>query len=200
VGWALDMWRDESLRRLYLESEQQDGYLREQDVFAPGVTIEDNMAVLVDYRRGALLTYSLNAHAPWEGYRVTVNGTRGRAELEVVERGSVEVDAQGRSVLDPSAREAQDADAVRPKGERLVVQRHWERAREVEIPMGVGSHGGGDAILLNDIFHGPSEDPLGRPAGYVDGVRAVAVGIAANASISTGDPVEVEQLGLGVEL
>ncbi|MFD1717612.1 Gfo/Idh/MocA family protein [Georgenia deserti] len=198
--WSLDMSRDESLRRLYLESEQHDGYLRDQDVFAPGVTIEDNMAVLVDYRRGALLTYSLNAHAPWEGYRVTVNGTRGRAELEVVERGSVEVDAQGRSVLDPSAREAQDADAVRPKGERLVVQRHWERAREVEIPMGVGSHGGGDAILLNDIFHGPSEDPLGRRAGYVDGVRAVAVGIAANASISTGDPVEVEQLGLGVEL
>ena len=34
--------------------------------------------VVVDYRGGATMTYSLNAHSPWEGYRVTVNGTRGR--------------------------------------------------------------------------------------------------------------------------
>ncbi|GAA4428125.1 Gfo/Idh/MocA family oxidoreductase [Georgenia halophila] len=198
--WALDMRKDEHLTKLYLDAEQHDGYLRDQDVFAPGITIEDNMAVLVDYRGGAMLSYSLNAHSPWEGYRVTVNGTEGRAELEVVERGSVEVDAQGASVLDPSAREAQDADTVRPKGERLVVQRHWERAREVEIPQGVGAHGGGDAILLSDIFNGPGEDPLGRPAGYVDGVRAVAVGIAGNESIRTGQPVDIDDLGLGVEL
>ena len=34
---------------------------------------------------GATLSYSLNAHAPWEGYRVAVNGTLGRVELDVVE-------------------------------------------------------------------------------------------------------------------
>ncbi|MFC7404232.1 Gfo/Idh/MocA family protein [Georgenia alba] len=198
--WSLDMSQDEHLKKLYLDAEHHDGYLRDQDVFAPGITIEDNMAVLADYRGGALLTYSLNAHAPWEGYRVTVNGTEGRAELEVVERGSVEVDAQGQALLDPSAKEAADADDLRPRGERLVVQRHWERAAEVEIPMGVGSHGGGDAILLGDIFNGPSEDPLGRPAGYLDGVRAVAVGIAANESIRTGEPVDIVRLGLGVDL
>ncbi|WP_447925786.1 Gfo/Idh/MocA family protein [Georgenia muralis] len=198
--WSLDMRQDERLRRLYLDAEGYDGYHRDQDVFAPGITIEDNMAVIVDYRGGALLTYSLNAHAPWEGYKVTVNGTKGRAELEVVERGSVEFDASGRAVLDPSAREAESADVLRPKGERLIVQNHWERAQEVEIPMGEGSHGGGDRILLSDVFRGPGEDPLGRPAGYVDGVRAVAVGIAANESIRTGLPVVVDDLELGVEL
>jgi hypothetical protein len=195
------MRKDERLKRLYLDAEQYDGYHRDQDVFAPGITVEDNMAVIVDYRGGALLTYSLNAHAPWEGYRVTVNGTKGRAELEVVERGSVEFDAAtGEVVLDPSAREAQSADNLRPKGERLVVQTHWGRAEEVEIPMGEGSHGGGDRILLSDVFRGPGEDPLGRPAGYVDGVRAVAVGIAANESIRTGQAVDVDALDLGVEI
>lgn len=198
--WSLDLKADPRLAELYLDAESHDGYIRDQDVFAPGVTIEDTMGVLVGYAGGAMLTYSLTAYAPWEGYRVSVTGTQGRAELDVVERGSIHLDEQGRVVLDPSAIEAEDVDPVRPKGERLLVQRHWEAAREVQIPMGAGSHGGGDAILLADIFRGAGEDPLGRPAGYLDGVRAVAVGIAANESIATGEIVQVSQLPLGVPL
>lgn len=195
--WALDMSKDEHLKKLYLDAEHHDGYVRDQDVFAPGVTIEDTMAVLVEYKGGALLTYSLIAYAPWEGYRVTVNGTKGRAELQVVERGSVEVDAEGRTALDPSFTATESADLLRPHGEQLLVQLHWERAREFEIPMGEGSHGGGDGILLKDVFRGPGDDPLGRPAGYPDGVRAVAVGIAANESLRTGEPIRIAELGLG---
>lgn len=199
--WSIDLRADPRLKALYLDAEQHDGYRRDQDPFAPGITIEDNLSVLVDYASGATLTYSLNAHSPWEGYRVTVNGTRGRAELEVVERGSVEYDADGRAVVDPSARpEAWAGDEVRPFGERLVIQRHWERAREVTIPEGIGGHGGGDAILLRDVFVGSGEDPLGRRAGYLDGVRAVAVGIAGNLSLESGGPVLVENLNLGADL
>jgi len=199
--WALDLTADPRLKRLYLDAEHYDGYLRDRDVFAPGITIEDNMAVLVDYRGGATLSYSLNAHAPWEGYKVTVNGTAGRAELEVVERGSVEFDEHGRSILDPSATpEAWAGDTLRPFGDRLLVQKHWERAMSFPIPTRIGGHGGGDAILLADVFRGPGEDPLGRPAGYVDGVRAVAVGIAANRSMATRQAVEVADLDLGIGL
>lgn len=195
--WLLDLRSDERLRRLYLEAEHHDGYRRDRDVFDAGITIEDNLAVLVDYASGAVLSYSLNAHAPWEGYRVTINGTRGRAELEVVERGFV-VPAD-RGVLDPSARGAQEADTVRPRGQRLVVQQHWQPAAEHPIPMGRGSHGGGDAILLADIFGDPGPDPLQRPAGYHDGIRAVAVGIAGNESLRTGAPVDIDALGLRAE-
>ncbi|MCC2336159.1 Gfo/Idh/MocA family protein [Cellulomonas wangsupingiae] len=199
--WALDLTHDPRLKALYLDAEEHDGYRRDQDVFTSGITIEDNMAVLVDYAGGATLTYSLNAHSPWEGYRVTVNGTAGRAELEVVERGAVVLDGDGRAVLDPSATpDGVRAETARPSGERLRVQRHWEPAREWPIPSGVGGHGGGDAILLMDVFRrhlreGP--DPLGRAAGYREGLRAVAVGIAANQSMATGLPVRVEDLGLG---
>ncbi|GGY98301.1 Gfo/Idh/MocA family protein [Streptomyces poonensis] len=200
--FSLDLRDDPRLEALYLRAEHHDGYRRDQDPFAPGITIEDNMSVLVDYARGATLTYSLNAHSPWEGYRVSVNGTRGRAELCVVERGHIEFD--GDSLLDPSATpDAADDDFVRPAGHRLIVQRHWRRAEEVTVPDGIGGHGGGDAILLKDVFRrdlrrGP--DPLGRAAGYLDGVRAVAVGVAANESLLTGRPVLVEDLGLGVPL
>jgi len=199
--WALDLTADPRLKRLYLDAEKYDGYLRDRDVFAPGITIEDTMAVLVDYRSGATMSYSLNAHSPWEGYKVTVNGTAGRAELEVVERGSVEFDEFGRSILDPSATpEAWAGDTLRPFGDRLLVQKHWGRATAYPIPAGTGGHGGGEAILLADVFRGPGPDPLGRPAGYLDGLRAVAVGIAANRSMATGQAVQVTDLDLGIGL
>jgi len=196
--WSLDLAADERLDRLYRQAEHHDGYIRDQDVFSAGITIEDTMALLVDYRHGAMLTYSLNAYSPWEGYRVSVTGTKGRAELEVVERGAVETDAQGNAVLDPSATEAAGGDQLRPHGQRLLVQRQWERAREVPIPMGEGSHGGGDAILLRDLFRGAGQDPLGRPAGFADGVRAIAVGIGANESLRSGLPVALSDLDLGL--
>ncbi|WP_228379212.1 Gfo/Idh/MocA family protein [Demequina rhizosphaerae] len=202
--FSLDLHDDPRLAELYLEPEKHDGYRRDGDPFAEGITIEDNLALIVDYRKGAVLTYSLNAHSPWEGYKVTVNGTQGRAELEVIERGAVIRDENGRAVLDPSATpEALGHSALRPEGERLIVQKHWDIAREVEIPEGMGGHGGGDAILLMDVFRRHlrvGDDPLARAAGYRDGLRAVAVGIAANVSLETGQAVDIADLDLGEEL
>ncbi|WP_265520424.1 Gfo/Idh/MocA family protein [Oerskovia flava] len=201
--WRLDLAGDERLAALYgPEARAEDGYVRDADVFDEGIGLEDTLAVLVEYERGAVLTYSLVAHAPYEGYRVVVTGTRGRAELEVVERGSVAFGDDGVAVLDPTATPgAWDGDTVRPYGERLVVQKHWERAVDRPIPEGVGGHGGGDVFLLADVFDGPAaHDPLGRAAGYRDGIRASAVGYAANRSLTTGLPVTVADLDLGVEL
>ncbi len=188
--FALDLRADPVLRSLYWEAEKHDGYLRDRDVFTAGITIEDNLAVMVGYGRGAVMTYSLNAHSPWEGYRVTVNGTGGRAELEVVERAAVLPGPDGRIVLDASSVEDPG------NGARLTVQRHWETAREVPIGGGGGGHGGGDALMLSDVFRGASADRLGRQAGYRDGLASVAVGLAANVSMTTGQPVRVAELEL----
>lgn len=192
--FELDLRDDPRLKALYLDTEHHDGYLRDQDVFGPGVTTEDNLAVIVDYAGGPTLSYALNAHSPWEGYRVAVNGTQGRSELEVIERAAVLNDDEGRVVLDPSAMAERVGD--RHKGERLTVQRHFAGVDEVEIPRGSGSHGGGDALLLADVFVGPSEDPLGRPSDHLDGLRAIAVGICGNESIATGRAVTPSELGL----
>ncbi|MBX9245599.1 Gfo/Idh/MocA family oxidoreductase [Actinotalea ferrariae] len=196
--FLLDLRDDERLKRLYLDAEQHDGYLRDRDVFTSGITIEDNLSVVVDYARGATLTYSLNAHSPWEGYRVSVNGTAGRAELEVVEREAVLVGKDGRVVVDPSAVTDAAAGGARPRGERLVVQKHWATAEEVEIPAGEGAHGGGDEKMLRDLFRGAEQDPLGRAAGLLDGVRSVVVGVAGNVSLETGLPVRTADLRLGL--
>ncbi|WP_250444187.1 Gfo/Idh/MocA family protein [Actinotalea sp. C106] len=197
--FALDLRHDPKLKALYWEAEQHDGYLRDRDVFAPGITIEDNLSALVGYRGGPVMSYSLNAHSPWEGYRVSVNGTAGRAELEVVERAAVLPGADGRLVLDASSVEDVTADDdVRRRGEQLTVQRHWEKARRVPIINTGGGHGGGDALLLHDVFRGTAEDPLGRRAGYPDGLRSVAVGIAVNRSLETGEKVSIGEFGLPI--
>lgn len=202
--FSLDLTSSPRLTQLYLDAEADDGYVRDQDVFSPGVTIEDNLTALVRYSGGAVLTYALNAHSPWEGYRVAVNGTEGRLELEVVERSTVAgrdagtVVGQPRPAVDPSATPEQavpDPSLVRPVGTRLVVQRHWEPARAVDVVEDATAHGGGDARMLDDLFRpGASEDPLHRAAGYRDGARSVLVGIAANRSLETGLPVDVSDL------
>ncbi|MBF0815140.1 Gfo/Idh/MocA family oxidoreductase [Microbacterium paludicola] len=196
--FSLDLRTDPTWKGLYLDQEEYDGYLRDRDVFDPGITIEDNLALVVDYSRGSTMSYSLNAHSPWEGYTVAVNGTLGRAELTVIERGSVLVDEDGRTVVDPSARpDLVAGDTQRPVGERLVVQKHFEPAREVPIPEGVGGHGGGDAVLLRDVFVGPQDDPLGRTADWSDGVRSMVVGLAGNRSLESGQAVAIADLDLG---
>jgi predicted dehydrogenase len=192
--FAIDLAADDRLRQLYLDNEDQDGYLRDQDVFGEGVTIDDNMAVLARYHQGALLTYSLHAHAPWEGYRVALNGTAGRLEIDVVERAATKrPDAS--EPPDPGDRRA---DTV------VTLQKHWGPAERIEVTSGSDDHGGGDALLLADLF-GPAAssgeaiaDPLGRQAGYLDGVASVLTGIAANTSAASGLFVRLDELGAGI--
>ncbi|APH44021.1 dehydrogenase [Microbacterium sp. 1.5R] len=196
--FELDLRTDERLTALYLDAEEHDGYRRDLDVFSEGITIEDNLALVVDYASGATMSYSLNAHSPWEGYRVAVNGTLGRVELEVVERGAVLAGEGLHPHIDPSLSGGHGTTALRPESERLIVQRHWEEAYEVPIDGGDGGHGGGDELLLSDVFEGPGDDPLARPADWTDGIRSIAVGIAGNRSLETGLPVTVDELGIAL--
>jgi len=43
-------------------------------------------------------------------------------------------------------------------------------------------------------------DPLGRRAGYADGLASTAVGIAANESIASGRAVDLDSLGIRLDL
>jgi len=206
--FGFDMAADDRLRALYLEAEGEDGYVRDRDVFDAGIDIEDTLSVLVGYRSGASMTYSLTAHSPWEGYRVSINGTRGRAELEVVERTHVAAGEASDLLAWKEERPAVGASeasagggtgGARSNGTRLVVQKHWELAREIAVNEREGGHGGADELLLSDLFRGPGEDPLRRQASYVDGLRSVAVGVAVNTSLAEGRSVQLSELGVGLD-
>ena len=65
---------------------------------------------------------------------------------------------------------------------------------EVEIPEAEGGHGGGDPVLLNDLFGPPRRIRFNRAASHVDGAMSILTGIAANISMRTGQPVKIDDL------
>jgi predicted dehydrogenase len=184
--FALSLEQDPTLKALYLDAEKEDGYFRDKNVFAEDITIEDTMSVLVRYDTGALLTYSLNAYSPWEGYRVAFTGTKGRLELTVVERPYV-LHENG-VLIDPSYTMSE---IIPPK---LTLYQHWQRAVNIPIEETHGGHGGGDEKLLKDLFEGVKHDPLGFAAGHIDGAKSILVGIAANQAFETHQPVMIREL------
>ncbi|MGA2976095.1 MAG: Gfo/Idh/MocA family oxidoreductase [Spirochaetia bacterium] len=179
--FALHMSDIPELKAVYLDAEKDDGYVRDQSVFGDGISIEDTMAVLVRYASGAMMSYSLVAYSPWEGFRVNFTGTKGRLEVEVVERSYVSL--AGERDLEGAANDR-----------RITVRPLFAPPYQVEIPGGEGGHGGGDPALLNDLFGTPGPDPFNRAASHMDGAWSILTGIAANKSIRTGSPVDVDAL------
>ena len=176
----------DSLRGLYLEAEKDSGYLRDQNVFGDRVTAEDTMAVVARYRNGAILSYSLLAYSPWEGYRASVTGDRGRIEL---------FDRHGSHVIAGQADEEIAAAQAKNAVQELTVFPMFGAPRPVEIPKAEGAHGGGDPILLEQLFgENPPPDPFNRVATHLDGAASILLGIAANESIRTGLPVRADDL------
>jgi len=179
---------DPATKEMYLDAEKDDGYQRDQSVFGDGINIEDTMSVLVKYRNRAVLTYSLNAFCPWEGYRVMFNGTKGRIEMDIVERPFLI--PKGADPADPSY-------ADKGEGEKQVIrlQRLWQKAENITWEEGQGGHGGGDGRMLKEIFEGANPaDPLRTAANHVDGLKSIIVGIAGNHSLNRGLPVRVKDL------
>ncbi|TVR47012.1 MAG: gfo/Idh/MocA family oxidoreductase [Planctomycetota bacterium] len=188
--FALDLSKNDHKRQLYLEAEHEDGYRRDQSVFSDGISIEDDMAVLVRYRSGATMTYHLTAYSPWEGWRIAFNGTKGRLEYDVHENSYISGSDEDSNR--PDVRDSKAVDLKEPA--RILIRPHWGQPVEVEVESGGGGHGGGDVRLLRDIFVGDEADPLARAADHIAGARSILTGIAANKSFATGMPVQVDDL------
>jgi predicted dehydrogenase len=179
--FALHMAENEQLRSLYLDAEKDDGYIRDQSVFGDGISIEDTMGVMVRYKNKAIMTYSLNAYLPWEGFRVAINGTKGRLQVLVAENSYV--NAGGAKDVEGSAKKVS-----------IAVFPMFGEPYEVPIDLAEGGHGGGDPVLLNDIFGTPAPDPFNRAASHIDGAMSILTGVAANKSIASGLPVQIDSL------
>ncbi|MBB5870306.1 putative dehydrogenase [Allocatelliglobosispora scoriae] len=191
--FALHLKDNPALAELYLDAEEHDGYHRDVNVFAPGVTIEDDMAVLARYASGATMSYHLTAFAPWEGYRVAVNGSLGRLELDVVESDHVAPGVAGAVKGHTAALHGVEA-AAESGGVSLRLRRFWQQPTEVVVPAyDREGHGGAD-IRMTGVLFGGHADPLARSATVLDGARSLLTGLAANESIATGRMVPVREL------
>jgi predicted dehydrogenase len=184
----LDLKENKELNDLYLKNEKYDGYFRDQCVFSNKIDIEDSMNLVVEYASGAKMSYSLNAFCPWEGYTVAFNGSMGRLEHFCQETAYINGDGSvpGEIVAEQT---------------KVKVFPHFQTARTEKLWTGEGGHGGGDPVLLADLFAtNPPKDKYLRKADQRSGAYSILTGIAANRSMGTGKMVQINDLVHGLEL
>lgn len=182
--FALFLDEKEQFRGIYLNAENETGYLRDRNVFGEAITIEDTLCVTVRYRNGALLSYNLVAYSPWEGLRVAVTGTKGRIEMDIVENIN-HLHGDGK------------ANASKGSFKKTIMNVHpmFDESYTVDVPAGNGGHGGADPVMLEQIFSpDPPHDPFHRAASHIDGAASILVGICGNIAMQTGGVVTINDL------
>jgi len=129
------------LKPFYLDCEDEDGYFRDRCVFSPEIDIEDTLSVNVQYSGGAVLSYSLTAHSPYEGMNLILNGKDGRIEITDRKNSSVTYHEDAKQTM-------------------KIYNRNGE---EITYKFPVGNaegHGGADDKIRDMLFVGMEEDPL----------------------------------------
>ncbi|NLG74992.1 MAG: hypothetical protein GX535_02030 [Xanthomonadaceae bacterium] len=143
------------------------------------------MNVIVKYNTGATLSYSLNACNSWEGYHIAFNGTKGRIEHTIVEQAYV----AGATMTQGGIEE----EGVRT---RLIPLRG--RPEIIEPWTGTGGHGGGDDVMLDEIFGDAEPDKYKRVSDERSGAYSILVGAAANECFKTGQAVRIADMVTGL--
>ncbi len=167
----LDLRAHPGIAEMYLQNEQYDGYYRDRCVFGAEIDIEDTLHVMVGYHSGVQMSYSLIAYSPWEGYIVSFTGSKGRLEHTCQETVYISGDGKVPGEL------IEDATRTR-------IIPHFQPGYNVEIWRGEGGHGGGDPVLLEQLFSPkPPADPYRRAADERGGAWSILVGAAINRSL-----------------
>ena len=180
--FAIDLASNPTLKALYLDAEADSGYIRDRSVFSDDISIEDTMNLVVRYKNGVQMSYSLASYMPWEGFNVVINGTRGRLEYHCEEK--TYINAGG---------DKEDEGAASRSSIRVCPM--FGDPYDVDVKAGEGGHGGGDPVMLDDIFlENPPYDEFHRAADFHDGVKSILVGIAGNKSIASGQMVQIDSL------
>lgn len=179
--YRLDLESDPALRELYLEAEDDDGYLRDKCVFSGDITIEDTMQVQVRYANDVFLNYTLCAYSPWEGLEIKFHGTKGELTHRHVEVHGVFGGLRGRSAEENMT---------------TVLHLHGQLPEQLEVWAGEGDHGGADPVMLGYLFEPGSmaPDKYNRASTHKEGAWSILTGIAANASIASGQTVDVDRM------
>ncbi len=181
-GFYFSLKDHPDLKTLYLDQEHHDGYYRDQCVFRPEIDIEDTMNVLVKYDNQVTLCYSVNAFNAWEGYVVAFNGTKGRLEHQAEES----IYVSGTNTVQGGIKSGSITTRVMPLRGPIQEMEPWSSE---------GSHGGGDAVLLADLFSPtPKADPYLRAADQRSGAYSILIGAAANISMAHDEAVEIAKL------
>ena len=130
------------------------------------------MTATVKYSTDVIMSYSLNAYMPIEGYSLSFNGDGGRVEIRSYAGQPFEVASEM---------------------EVSVIKAFGTRTR-VDVPTVEGEHGGADDALRNLIFRRPQvADHLRIPDSRA-GAMSALTGIAARRSCEENRPITISDL------
>lgn len=187
-----DITKDKHLMNLYVKNEHHDNYIRDNCLFRDEINIYDKMSAQVKYMNNVILNYSLTTYSPYEGWKVSFNGTEGKIDawldipfidglnVEQAELHAREMDQTGKEIVSSNP---------------IILHKLWKEFEKIEVPIEREGHGGGDKRLHEKIFvHPDIADPYDRAAGLRDGVMSVLIGIAARNSIESGEKVRIAEL------
>ena len=149
-------------------------------IWSPDIDIEDNYGAMIRFESGVLCTYSLCAHANYEGEVIIIEGETGRIEAKNV---------YFRNVNDGS--NTHDTNVVTKKS--ILLYRYGKTEPEnIEIPEGIGGHGGADSGIFSKIFSLPPDPNIPT---LEDGIQAVLTGAALVESIKNGSSlIKVQEI------
>ncbi|MCF7566847.1 Gfo/Idh/MocA family oxidoreductase [Sabulilitoribacter arenilitoris] len=187
-----DITKDQSMMDLYVNNEKHDGYIRDNCLYRSEINIYDKMSAQVKYANNVVMNYSLTTYSPFEGYRVSFNGTKGRIEawrhVPYLQDSNIDQKNMHAAEMD------QDNDAM--NHEPIIIHKLWNDEYDTQVVSSEkGGHGGGDSRLQDKVFIDPNKkDEFDRSAGVRDGAMSILIGIAARKSIESGNPVRIEEL------
>lgn len=164
-----------------IEESAYTNYRPDACIFDHEIDIEDTYTATVKYDKGALLSYSVNFSTPYEGYRLAINGTKGRLE-------TTEYHEPNRIAF--------------PFPEQTIDYFPLFGSKEIiHVVQNEGGHGGGDPLLLEDLFLGVDPNrPYDILAGTHAGAYSIAVGEGVWRSVKENQPIRIHELLMNTSL
>lgn len=186
-----DITKDQWAMALYVENEKYDGYIRDNCLFRHEINIYDKMSAQIKYANNTVVNYSLTTYSPYEGYRLSFNGTKGRIDAWH------DIPYLKENVVDQESLHKEDMNQGHDAMDHLpiIVHKLWNKHEKVIVASERGGHGGGDKRMHDKIFVSPNEkDKFDRAAGVRDGAMSVLIGVAARKSIEAHQAIKIETL------
>jgi hypothetical protein len=72
------------------------------------------------------------------------------------------------------------------------------KPQKLDVWTGTGGHGGGDTVMLTELFGTPAEDKYKRAADERSGFYSILIGAAANQCFQHGNSVKIAELVNGL--
>lgn len=187
--YAWDIESSDFYKKIYKDAEGADGYHRDACIFSDEIDIEDTLALSVKYKKGAVLSYALTAHSPYEGMKFAINGSLGRMEVEWLRSGIYADEVQ------------KNIRIYNRKKEEISYKFPSKPVFGANMPGvdqltkdNMGGHDGADPLLRAAIFRGFAQDPLGQLADTYAGAMSLGIGAAANISLKEDRAVSLSEI------